>query len=450
MFSSLSMTGNTRSNWIRLRTLAILRWIAIAGQIAAIAIAQRFFGIDLELGLCGIAVGASVIANIAASFVYPANKRLVEGEAFMMLLFDICQLAFLLYLTGGLSNPFALLILAPVTISATALRPRSTIILGGIAIALISFLVQFHIPLRTDEGLMLRLPDVFVFGFWAAIFIGIVFQAIYAQRVTSEIHSMSDALMATQIALAREQKLTEIGGVVAAAAHELGTPLATIKLTSAELMEELSDRPELRDDAELIRNEAKRCRDILHSMSRAGSDGLHPRQEPLAVVLREAAAPHSGRGKEVRINLMSEDSGGGQPEIEPTPEIVHGLRNLVQNAVDFAATTVWICAEWSENRIEVRIVDDGEGFPPHLMGRIGDPFVRRRRNGEDSGKRPEYEGMGLGLFIAKTLLERSGAKLCFSNGKFKLPGCARPGARSGASVEIFWPREAVSPAPQRQ
>lgn len=251
---------------------------------------------------------------------------------------------------------------------------------------------------------------------------------------------MSDALLATQMALAREQKLTDLGGVVAAAAHELGTPLATIKLVSAELMSELKDRPDLLDDARLIRDQADRCRDILQGMGRAGKNDLHLRQAPLGTVLKEAAEPHMTRGKEVHFRLQpGADGAGRQPTVLRQPEVIHGLRNLIQNAVDFSRGNVWIDAEWTPEAIIVRIADDGAGYPPQVLGRIGDPFVRSRRPGEDVSARPGYEGMGLGLFIAKTLLERSGAVLSFANGSdpFLAPD-DRP-ARSGAVVEVAWP-----------
>ena len=439
------------SNWVRLRTLIVLRWIAIAGQLAAITVAQRYFGLKLDLGLCYLAIGASVIANLVAIFVYPQNKRLSEGEVLVMLLFDISQLAFLLYLTGGLHNPFALMILAPVTISATALHLRSTIVLGAVAIGLITFVAVFHLPLQTDQGRTIEMPTIFVFGFWAAISTGIVFEAVYARRVTSEIHSMSEALLATQMALAREQKLTDLGGVVAAAAHELGTPLATIKLVSTELIDELADRPDLREDAELVRDQADRCRDILRSMGRAGKDDLHLRQAPLGAIVREAAEPHASRGKQVLIDLQpGAKTNASQPVIKRRPEIIHGLRNLIQNAVDFAETTVWIDAIWTDDTVHIRILDDGHGFPPHLLGRIGDPFVRNRRSDADRKMRPDYEGMGLGLFIAKTLLERSGAALTFDNATVPAIPFGEKAERCGAIVEVMWPRADISPDPETQ
>ena len=193
-----------RANWIRLRTMIVLRWVAIAGQLTAITVAQRIFGLQLELGLCYFAIGVSVIGNLIAILVFPENKRLSEYENLLMVLFDLVQLAFLLFLTGGLHNPFSLLLLGPVTISATALSLRSTIVLCGTAIGLATGLALFHLPLITQDGGVLELPGIFIFGIWIALVIAIVFSTAYSRRVTTEIHSMADALAATQMALARE------------------------------------------------------------------------------------------------------------------------------------------------------------------------------------------------------------------------------------------------------
>ena len=433
----------SRSQWVRLRTLIVLRWIAVAGQLAAIETARHYFDIQLQVGLCYLAVGASIMANLVAIFVYPENKRLSEGETTLTLLFDIAQLSFLLFLTGGLHNPFALLILTPVTIAATALNLRSALLLGGVATALVTVLALSYVPLVTTAGEVLAIPDIFRFGFWLAIVTGIVFLSFYSRRVSMEVNSMSDALLATQLALAREQKLTDLGGVVAAAAHELGTPLATIKLVSAELIDELDDKPMLQEDATLIRDQADLCRDILRSMGRAGKDDLHMRQAPLDSVIREAAEPHRDRGKEIVFDVAPEPGGPNrQPSIYRRPEVIHGLRNLVQNAVDFSRATVWVDGRWTEDRVIIRIADDGRGFSAQALARIGDPFMRDRKTASERKQRPEYEGMGLGLFIAKTLLERSGADLRFENGA---GGDAADGAeRTGALVEVSWPRAKIS------
>ncbi len=435
------ISGRTRANWIRLRTMILLRWVAIIGQLIAISVAQLLFGLQLELGLCYFAIGASVIANLVAGFVFPENKRLTEIENLSMILFDLLQIAFLLYLTGGLNNPFALLLLGPVTISATALSLRSTLILCSSAIVLASILAVFHLPLMTEDGEVLHIPELFIFGQWTALVIAIVFTSAYSRRVTTEVHSMSDALAATQMALAREQKLTDLGGVIAAAAHELGTPLATIKLASSELLNDLKAQPDLAEDAALIRDQADRCRDILHDMGRAGKDDLLLRNAPLEAVVLEAAEPHMTRGKEVILSQVDGPSHRKtQPIVIRKPEIIHGLRNLIQNAVDFAKSTVWIESSWTEESISIRIVDDGAGFPQHILGRIGDPFMRERTLSQIDLTRPEYEGMGLGLFIAKTLLERSGAQLRFANGYEGLHVTPAP----GAVVEVIWPRAKLS------
>ncbi len=431
-----------RGDWVRLRTLIVLRWMAIGGQIAAL-VAAPLFQLHLPMGLCSLVVGASVTANLAFMFVYPANKRLTETEVMLMLLFDLGQLILLLSVTGGTTNPFSLLILAPVTIAASALDLRAALIVAGSAVALVTVIAFVNLPLTRVNGAEFQMPMLFRFGLWLSLVIAIVFMGLYSRRVATEIGAMSNALFATQLALSREQKLTDLGGVVAAAAHELGTPLATIKLVSAEMMAALEGQSELQEDARLIYGQADRCRDILRAMGRSGKDDLQVKQAPFAAVVQEAAEPHLHRGKLVVFAVPD----GSQPMILRRPEVIHGLRNLVQNAVDFARMRVWVDLEWTDRSITVRIIDDGSGFPAPLIGRIGDPFVRLRKAPLQSSLRPEYEGMGLGLFIAKTLLERTGADLTFANAAdpFLLPG-ERP-ERCGAVVEVTWPRSALLAPP---
>lgn len=430
--------------WLSLRTLILLRWMAVAGQGAALLVSAYLFGMEVPMGPCLLIVGASIGVNLVLAFVAPRNARLTGTFAMFMLLFDLCQLVGLIALTGGLSNPFALLVLVPVTISASALGVRPTVVIGLVSIVLVTLVWHFHLPLRFGGGAEIEMPDLFRFGFWLALVIGVLFLGLYAGRVAAEIRSMARALLATQMALAREQKLTDLGGVVAAAAHELGTPLATIKLVSAEMMDALDPGSDLQDDARLIRDQADRCTTILRSMGRAGKDDLLMRSALLDTVVQEAAEPHVNRGKVVHFAFAPGPDGAERaPVILRRPEVIHGLRNLIQNAVDFARATVWVDGEWTSDQITLRIVDDGEGYPPQLIGRIGDPFVRSRR----SSARPEYEGMGLGLFIAKTLLERTGAELTFANGADPfLPPSERP-ERCGAIVEVVWPLSALLAPP---
>ena len=428
----------SEGQWVRLRTLTTLRWFSVTGQVAVLTAAHAHFGLILPLGQCALAVGASIALNVICMTVFPGNRRLADHEAMLLLLFDLIQLVYLVGMTGGLDNPFLLLVIMPVTISASALELKSTIVLGGLAVQLVTAVAFVFKPLRFADGSVVVLPVQFETGFWLAIVSGTVFIAIFSRRIAVEMRAMADALLATQMALSREQKLTDLGGVVAAAAHELGTPLATIKMVATELVEELEG--EAREDAMLIRAQADRCRDILRDMGRAGKDDLHLRQAPLIAVVREAAEPHFDRGK--RVEIVDDIGLHLQPRIWRRPELIHGLRNLIQNAVDFAATRVWVDLEHSHGQIRLRIVDDGDGFPIHVLYRIGDPFVSDRRVQGES-RRPGYEGMGLGLFIAKTLLERTGAVLTFANASDPFSGPGLRPERSGAVIELVWPESAL-------
>jgi two-component system sensor histidine kinase RegB len=435
--------NQNRSNWVRVRTLASIRWIAVLGQITAVFAAIFVFRLNLETGLIAVVIGLSVLLNVVSYLIYPENRRLSENEANLMIGFDLAQLGLLLLLTGGLNNPFALLLLAPVSVASTLLPLRSTLIIGATTLTIVTILRFASLPIMTASGFPLILPDLFVFGFWIALVIGVVFVGIYARQVTQETLSMSEALVATQMALAREQKLTDLGGVIAAAAHELGTPLATIKLVSSELLDELGDNEELKEDARLIREQAVRCRDILRSMGRAGKEDHLLRQAPIETVIREASEPHLHRGKLVQFKSQAPAGDNQrQPDIFRRPEIIHGIRNFVQNAVDFSQSSVLVAISWTEDFITVDIGDDGPGFPSSVLNRIGEPFVRRRKSEEGSERRPGYEGMGLGLFIAKTLLERSGATLSFVNG----PSQAKPKMGRGAIVTVNWPRSSIEPS----
>ncbi|HET9067570.1 MAG TPA: ActS/PrrB/RegB family redox-sensitive histidine kinase [Amaricoccus sp.] len=448
------LASDARSGWLRLRTLILLRWLAVGGQAAAVLVASLGLGMRIPHLEVTAVIGALAFFNLAAMGIPAGNRQLSGRGAFLTLLFDLCQLGALLYLTGGLANPFAILIIAPVTIGASVLSLRATAALAAAAGAIISLLAVRWVPIELASGEPLAIPEALAFGTWAALVIGTAFLAVYARRVSGESFDMSQALAATQIALAREQKLAALGGVVAAAAHELGTPLATIKIAASELVDELAGRPDLQEDALLVRAQAERCSRILHAMGPHGREDALVRFAPFSSVLEEAAAPHAGRGVRIITRIEGaplEESPEVQPELARQPEIIQGLRNLIQNAVDFAASTVWIDLEWSEAELRVEIGDDGPGYPPELIGRIGEPFLGRRapaqadRPADRPAERPGYEGMGLGLFIAKTLLERSGARLHFANGEPETGAVPPELARAtGAIVSVTWPRARVA------
>ena len=406
---------------IRLDTLVLLRWVAIAGQLAAVCAALL---IGAEFALAPVLVVIALAAALNTMLMVRPGRRISADEAALQLGFDLVQVAILLALTGGLTNPFALLLLVPVTIAATALPGRQVLALAIATVLMVTLTGVFAQPLSFGAGAPMPLQQPLLVGHWFAIVIGAAFFAAFARRVAAEISASSDALFAARMALEREQRLQHLGGVVAAAAHELGTPLATIKLVSAELADELAealpDREDLAEDAAILRQSADRCRDIMRSMGASGRDDLLIRSAPLAEVLAEAAAPHRGRGAKIVI-----EAAGDMPVIRRDAAVIHGLRNLIQNAVDFAGSRVLIRASRDRRDLRILISDDGPGFPPALLPRIGNPFLTTRPRAEDGRS---YEGMGLGLFIAKALLQGSGARLNFGNG-----------AGGGAEIAVTWP-----------
>ncbi len=442
--------------WVRLETLATLRWLAVAGQTTAVVAADQAFGVMLPRTFCALAIGAAVIFNVITTQLFPATTRLSPRAATLSMLFDLVQVSTLLILTGGLTNPFVMLLLAPVTISASALTLRATIIVGLAALGLISAMAQWSLPLRFDSGDVLTAPPIYIFGVWAALTISVLFMTFYARRVAVETYRMSRALSEAEAALAREQRLTAIGGLAAAAAHELGTPLATIKLVSKELADELAERPDLLADAVLIREQADRCRVILADLAHGGKADEQVRRAPVSAVIAEAAEPHADRGRRIILRIggeLAETVGAAQPIIRRSPELIHGLRNLVQNAVDFAETTIWIDVSEAGAGLRIVVGDDGPGFPEDLLQRLGDPYVTSRARpaalpGRTGGAEKPVTGMGLGLFIAKTLLERTGARVSFANSAkaVRRENSGQPPERRrppGAVVAAVWPEGAI-------
>lgn len=406
----------TRPPGARLHTLIVLRWLAITGQ--ALAILFVHFGLDfrLPLGLCLSTVGVLVAVNLVSFTLFPTSHRLTDRGAAAFLALDIVQLAVLLYLTGGLGNPFSLLMLVPVTISATILSLASTVVLGALAVLATLLLAELHLPLPWGEG-GLVLPGLYLAGVAAALLLGLGFISVYTWRVAAEARRMSDALATTQIALAREQRLSALGGLAAAAAHELGTPLGTITLVANELARELPADDPAAEDVRLLVTEAQRCRDILANLARR-PDPEDPFPElPIGALVEEAFGPHHRGGIELDIRLRG---GGPQPLAPRLPEILHGLGNLAENAFDFARARIDVAIDWDDERIAVTIADDGPGLSSDMLGALGEPYVTSR---------PEDGGMGLGVFIAKTLLGHTGAQVAFGN---------RPGG--GCEATVSWAR----------
>ena len=418
-----SFTKSVRGDWIRLLTLTYLRWLAVFGQLLALLVGYYILHLDFNLMVCLGLILLSSLLNIMSTIYFPKTKRLSEYQNMLLLLYDLLQLGTMLFFTGGLTNPFSVLILAPVIISATVLNLRFTILLGISAGVLITILAGFYTPLRNQFGEVLEPPYLLLIGNWLALSIAILFIAVYSRRVATETFSMSKALQAMQMALEREYRLTSLGGIVAAAAHELGTPLATIKLASTELQHGFSNMKELNQDLNLISMQVDRCKEILSNIGRRGKEDIFLRNMPIMIVLQEAVEPYLVENNRVFFSLngntgqdLENFNKDYQPLINRKPELIYGLRNIIQNAIHFSTTTVFLDVSYDSETIIFQISDDGNGFPAHLLDRIGEPFLIEGIEEEYFDiSRPHYEGMGLGLFIAKTLLEHLGGIVSFKN-----------------------------------
>src|SRR6201995_2185911 len=412
---------------VRLDTILRLRWLAVLGQLAAIFIVAQGLEFDLPITPCLVIVSLSALINLALQIAFNPMQRLEPVHAAALLALNIVELAALLYFTGGLQNPFSFLFLAPVLISATALPVRFTIALGLTAVACASALGFLYLPLPWDAEEPLVLPPIYLLGVWLSIVLAIGGPSLYAFQVTEESRKLSDALAATELVLAREQHLTQLDGLAAAAAHELGTPLSTIFLISRELEKSLGDNSQLSGDIKTLREQAQRCRDILAKITQLSATGAPFEHMKLSTLIEEIVAPHRDFGVTIKVRIAV--SGTKEPVGMRNPAILYGVGNLLENAVDFARATVEVNAWWNNDTVEIVISDDGPGFAPDILKRIGEPYLSRRRSADET--QSEHGGLGLGVFIARTLLERTGARVSFTTRIFP---------DHGAVVQIAWPR----------
>ncbi len=426
------------TNRLRLQTLVRLRWLAVGGQMLAVVGVYYGLGFPLPLALCVLVIAISVWLNIFLTLRYPAILRLRNRYGALLLAYDIVQLAVLIALTGGLQNPFWLLFLVPTTVSASTLPLKHTLWLEGLALLSVSAVAIFHLPLPWVPGETLTFPAVYIFGVWAALVCGHAFTGIYAWRIAEESRRMSDALAASEQVLAREQQLSALDGLAAAAAHELGTPLATIALVAKELKRELPNSEDFAEDLDLLNSQVGRCREILATLSARGASGDEVlKRFPLSVMIAEIA---HAQGNAAKSGMVETDTGpgdgGAEPVIKRNPEILYGIGNLVKNALDFAAGNVALTATWDHDTITIVVSDDGPGFAADILNKLGEPYVTTRTSAPNapSGEAETKEGMGLGFFIAKTFLERTGASLSLAN---------RPSPQRGAIVRVAWPRAMI-------
>ncbi|HVV92061.1 MAG TPA: ActS/PrrB/RegB family redox-sensitive histidine kinase [Hyphomicrobiales bacterium] len=414
---------------LRLQTLIRLRWLAIVGQSVAVIVVALVLGFRLPLHSAAAVIGASAVLNILLALRFRPSQGLDVPRAAVLLGFDVLQLAALLYLTGGLQNPFVVLFLAPVLISATTLPPVPTTLIGALVVFCASALALFHLPMPWQAGETLRLPLLYLTGVWAAIVLAVGFIGVYAWRVAEEARQQSEALAATELVLQREQHLSALDGLAAAAAHELGTPLATIALIVKEIANAPDLAPAFAEDIQILRQQVDRCRDILKTLTSLDEEGAPHERMTLAHLLEEVAAPHRNFGIAIAVTTSGPD-GRPEPVVRRNPGLLYGLGNLVENAVDFARNAVKVEARWDADTVEVKVRDDGPGFPSEVLMHLGEPYVTSRPTRQV--ERDAESGLGLGVFIAKTLLERSGAAVDFANAP-----------ASGAEITVRWPRAAL-------
>ncbi len=417
----------------RNRTLILLRSLAIAGQsLVLVVVASLKFPVPYRP--CIAIILASLLLNLALTLSGAWRRVARPWEASGQLAFDIVQLSGLLYFTGGVVNPFSLLLIAPVTVAAATLGRRHLLALGGLAIGLSVALAAAAQPMPWAVGVSLELPLAYRAACVLALIVGIAVTGGYAFWASSEAARMELALRVTETVLGREQRLSALGSLAAAAAHELGTPLSTIAVAAKELAREAPAGP-LREDAWLLVEQAQRCRDILQRLAKApeAGDAVHERVSLLQVV-REVSAPYAGKPA-VRVEtVVTGPPGLTAPDLWRQPEILHAVAAFVENAFDFAYAESEVTARFDARAVAIEVRDDGPGFSPDVLARLGEPYITSRPRAE--GSRTGHVGMGLGIFIAKTLLERTGAVVEFRNG-----------LRGGAIVTTRWPRGRVEAPP---
>lgn len=415
---------------MRLETLVRLRWLAVAGQSAGVLVVAFVLDYELPVAACFTLIAMSAWLNVFLLVRFPATLRLRSQVSAAQLAYDSLQLGGLLYLTGGLYNPFALLLLAPVSVSATTLPFRWTLALSALAVAIISLLGLFHMPLPWSGVEPFSINSLYVFGTWVALACGVAFTAAYTNRVAHEARQLADALNATELVLAREQHLSAIDGLATAAAHELGTPLATIALAAKEMQTDLDDPQSLKKDLELISEQAARCREILQKLRNLNTNEEHFYELSPSDLVAEVSEPQRFFGIEIDIDAQGE---GGEPKMARNPGLIYGLGNLIENAVDFAQNRVDVNVRWTDKMLEISICDDGPGYTQDMLMRMGEPYLTTRPKDVEDSDPTEPGGLGLGIFIAKTLLERTGAHLDFYN---------RDEGRH-ACVKVTWPRQVI-------
>ena len=403
------------------KTLVILRWIAIIGQYLTISIVYFILKFELPFFYCSIIIFIGILTNFYLQFQFKKNQ-LNNFTSTFFLFYDLIQLSLLLYLTGGVTNPFTILLIVPAIVSSTFLTLRSTINLSVITIIILILLTINHLPLPHSGELHFHVPDIYLYAVPIAIIIGLTFLTYFGVRFGIESRKRTEALNKLELILAKEHELESIGLQAAAAAHSLGTPLSTITVIARELEKEIGNNPKYSKDIDLLLSETKRCSDILKDLSKDQLEEDSFLSDIKIEELLSAIVRSFTEISEKKISLLVEQN-KLNPQIERTLEITYGLRNFIGNAVKYSNSSVDVILESSNKITEVKVCDDGPGFSEDILNVLGEPYIRSK-NKIISSK----SGLGLGTFIGKTLLERMKANVSFD----KCPKI------NGAMVTIKW------------
>ena len=409
------------------KTVVILRWIALIGQLLTIYIVHFFLDLNLPIILCSITIFCGGLTNIFIQFSFKKNQ-LSNIESTILLFYDVIQLAVLIYLTGGVTNPFVIFLVVPAIVSSTLLNLTSTFFLSFITIIALLLLTFNYFPLPSQGNIHFHVPDYYLYSIPTALIIVLVFLNYFGFRFGHEARKRSEALNRLESVLAKEQELDSIGHQAAAAAHSLGTPLSTITVVAKELKKEVSNNPKYADDINIIITEVKRCGNILKKLSkREIVDDVYVSNialEDLLFEIKNSFEESSKKNIELYLNKKNKKT-----PIKRSPELTYGIRNFVGNAVKFSKNKVSINLINEKDEIKIKIVDDGPGFPNDVFKIIGEPYITSKLK-----KFKTKAGLGLGTFIGKTLLERKKANIEFMNSE-----------NGGATVEITWkPSDLVS------
>lgn len=395
---------------IRVKTLINLRWVAALGQIITCIVVGYFFGFQLPWPELLLTIFALVISNLILYPLYSTKNRLSESATTFVIAGDIVQLALLIFFTGGLANPFVVLFITPIAITVTSLPIKSTSILIILTIIFITILGYFNYPL-VNNAINLSVPPIFILGMWVSLFVTILFLTFYAGGLTDESRKISAALKIAENLLVKEKNLSSLDGLAAAAAHHLGTPLGTISLIANELKDDNDIPQSAKEDLMILSDEVDKCKKILGSLGEKPSsdDDLITKIE-LHALLEELCELIKVKGIKFSINFNNDGLDLKKVLLKRRSELLLGLSNIVENAADFAKDIVELNVTHVEDSIRLEISDDGPGFSGSILSRLGDPYVSSRPNPSDQG-----DGLGLGFFISKTLLERLGIKILAYN-----------------------------------